>query len=269
MKPETVSLIKKSNQVESDLTQKLGALGAGLVQGNLNGVNFSKISDLLGKLEDLNNNLHSASEASSSGIYQNYTGKWLSTALKVGTVVVFLGAAAIVVYEWIQSSDGSSSGTTGFTATLTTTGMGIAQLINDYCKAHSDTEATAIKSDPPRPKTQVVAIKEIVQHIITMLEKTGEEANDALVKYKAVYPYLPSSIKKVFPDPQYWHMDLVNNAHPLAYKGTPVPVSADADTDGVTVDREEDDAAASDSEVPQLVLSSSSTPPSPDPSSQV
>jgi hypothetical protein len=259
MKPETVSLIKKSNQVESDLTLKLGALGQGLLQGNLNGVNFSKITDLLGKLEELNNNIHEASASSSSGIYQSYSGKWLSTALKVTTVVVFLGTAAFVIYEWSQSSDGTTTGTTGFTATLAAAGTGFVQMINDYCKSNSDTEATAIKTDPPRPKTQVAAIKDIVQHIITMLEKTGEEANDALVKYKAVYPYLPSSIKKVFPDPQYWHMDLVSNPHPLAYSSTPVGVDADADSEQ-TVERDENDAESSGDGGPQIILSPGNSP---------
>ncbi len=248
MKPATVGLIKSSNQVEATLTKKLGALGTALVQGNLNGVNFSKISDLLSKLEELNNNIHEASAASSNGMYQGYAGKFLSTALKIGTVVVFLGCAGVVLYEYSQSVNGDGA-TTGFTATLTAVGTGIAQIINDYCKSHSDTEATELKNNPPRPTTQVDAIKEVFQNIMTMLQKTGEEANDALQKYKAVYPYLPSSIKKVFPDPTYWHMDLINNAQPIGFKAT----STDADA-SASVERDENDTEGSDGEDPQVVV---------------
>lgn len=268
MKPATVGLIKQSNQLDAKLSTKLGALGRSLVEGNLNGVNFAKIGDLLEQFEEVNNTLLETKSVASSGIYQSYAGKFLSTALKIGTVVVFLGCVGVIIYEEIDSTTSDSSGmtnstsdssgggsTSGFVTTLTAVGAGITQLVNDMFKNYSDTESQAIEMNPPRSKTQVNAIKDIFQNIMTMLEKTGPEASEALDKYKAAYPLLPSKIQKLFPNPQYWHMDLVEKAQNVGRDvlGTKEEVEESVE---VTVDR--DDAESGDQD-PQMTLSPGST----------
>ncbi len=238
MTPSIVNHIDHSKDLELSLIKKTGKLSASLVKGDVHQINFSDMKSTIEELTELNKLFTEKQKSSSSGFYQNSSGKWISAGLKITTVFACVGCAGIAVYEQFFSANPPENSTQFFT-TMYLAGQVALTTLNDLCKGYSDEEAVALKLTPPKNPKQYSSTLDAIKRLKTILQKRAEDAPLALKEYEEFYPKLPSRIKKVLPPPEHWHEDILKKIN----EGALIPKSIDN-----TKMPEEREAAESDVE---------------------
>lgn len=210
MQPAVVALSKQSQELDFSLIKQIGSLGKALTHGKPQQINFVKLNGIIEGLTNVNDRLATAEQTSLSRFYQTPTGKWVSSAIKISTMIIVLGCLGIAFYQYFFASS-SSSQASGLGTTIAAGASALTHIVSAQHKQYVDKEAKTLQISPPKPAAELQTIRTVVGLIQNFFKSTDQhEMEQILIQYQEEYPQLPSRIKKILPDPKHWHTTLIS-----------------------------------------------------------